>query len=136
MLYCPGIPGAGKTVLSSMVIEHLQQEYGGTATPILFAYCNYKDSGQQSAVNLIGSLLRQLLDLHADSLESLESLYESHHYGETRRELEELEEIFHARLRRFPQSFVIVDALDKCLEETTRSEFLRILQELEEGSQA
>lgn len=59
-LWCPGIPGAGKTVLASVIIDHLEETFAGDNVGIAFAYCSYNDQDQK-VTNLIASLLQQLV---------------------------------------------------------------------------
>ena len=43
-LFCPGIPGAGKTMLTSLVVHSLQEMFGHDASVgIAYVYCNFKD---------------------------------------------------------------------------------------------
>jgi hypothetical protein len=62
-LWCPGLPGAGKTVLSSVVIKDLQdtRQSQEMRVGLAFIYCNYKEQTIQRAPNLFASLLQQLL---------------------------------------------------------------------------
>jgi Cdc6-like AAA superfamily ATPase len=39
-LYCPGIPGAGKTLLSALVVQALRKLFPGNDTAVAFRYCN------------------------------------------------------------------------------------------------
>jgi AAA+ superfamily predicted ATPase len=42
-LFCPGIPGAGKTMMTSIVVEHLRAKFGNDAnTGIAYLYCSYQ----------------------------------------------------------------------------------------------
>ena len=56
-LWVHGIPGAGKTILSSLVIEdHLSSRPCGTA----YFYCRYSDHASQDPLNVLGSFITQL----------------------------------------------------------------------------
>jgi len=77
-LFCPGIPGAGKTILASAVISFLQKTFAARKdVGIAFAYCNFKRRAEQTASSLISSLLRQLLLRRTELLDDVESIYES-----------------------------------------------------------
>lgn len=42
-LFCPGIPGAGKTILTSIVVEQLCTKFENDATVgIAYLYCNFR----------------------------------------------------------------------------------------------
>ncbi|RPB26487.1 hypothetical protein L211DRAFT_760058, partial [Terfezia boudieri ATCC MYA-4762] len=58
-LLCTGRPGAGKSVLASIVIDHLRETLKDQYV-VLYSYCNFKEKEQQTAVNLVSSLLRHL----------------------------------------------------------------------------
>ena len=60
--FCPGIPGAGKTVLASVIVDHLGKIFENDNVGIAYAYCSYNDSSQ-TAVNLIASLLHQFISM-------------------------------------------------------------------------
>ncbi|KAI4146689.1 MAG: hypothetical protein L6R39_003369 [Caloplaca ligustica] len=62
MLWCPGIPGAGKTVMTSIVVNHVAQLTQGERVAIAYIYCDYKDAKTQSEVELLCSVVRQLAE--------------------------------------------------------------------------
>ena len=52
-LFCPGIPGAGKTILTSIVINELTTLLGiDEHIGIAYLYCNFKSQDQQNAESL------------------------------------------------------------------------------------
>lgn len=55
-----GIPGSGKSVLASQVIDTLSSPYGGEAN-LCYYYCDYADRRTLSAYTIIATLLRQWL---------------------------------------------------------------------------
>ncbi|KAJ7181444.1 hypothetical protein C8R43DRAFT_869449, partial [Mycena crocata] len=61
ILWCRGMPGAGKTVLASMVVDHLRNgvQDGKTCVTIFFP-CD-KETGTQTPLNLLASLWKQLI---------------------------------------------------------------------------
>ncbi|UPK94959.1 hypothetical protein LCI18_005894 [Fusarium solani-melongenae] len=61
-LFCPGIPGAGKTVLSSIVVEELMKQFqNDTSVCVAYIYFNYQQQEIQTIDQVFGSLLRQLV---------------------------------------------------------------------------
>lgn len=48
VMWCPGIPSAGKIFLASIVIEKLRELHRGQNVAILMLYCNYNDPETQS----------------------------------------------------------------------------------------
>lgn len=57
-LLCTGKAGAGKTIMSSMVIHHLQND---TTIGIAYIYCNYRQHRQHSPEEFLSSLVRQFI---------------------------------------------------------------------------
>ncbi|PNP55551.1 hypothetical protein FNYG_15490 [Fusarium nygamai] len=61
-MFCPGVPGCGKTILTSIVIDNLQSRFAeNPKVGVAFVYCNFRRKSEQSAWDLLGSILRQLL---------------------------------------------------------------------------
>ncbi|KAJ4309251.1 hypothetical protein N0V84_011613 [Fusarium piperis] len=63
-LFCPGPAGAGKTILTSAVIQDLDCRFPRGSNPnvgIAYLYCVYNYREQQSTTNLLLVLLEQLL---------------------------------------------------------------------------
>jgi Cdc6-like AAA superfamily ATPase len=60
-LFCPGIPGAGKTILTSVVVEELFKRFENDGNiGIAYLYCNYRQQHNQNLEDLLASLLKQL----------------------------------------------------------------------------
>ncbi|KAG6807332.1 hypothetical protein H0H92_007975, partial [Tricholoma furcatifolium] len=118
-LFVHGIPGAGKTVLSSWLIEQAQREPG------LIFYHYFKDSGAEhtclSAVrSLIDQLLTQFVDQKSRVLEELESaLHDARVRDTLHPQFPHLWDIFrrclsaHAVQTR-TRITIIFDAMDEC----------------------
>ncbi|OJD30121.1 nacht domain protein [Diplodia corticola] len=76
---CFGIPGSGKTILSSSVMEHLQSTQESSV--VFYHYCSYEYPSSLKATAILGTFLRQLLEretlfagaesLHEDLLDKL-----------------------------------------------------------------
>ncbi|KAK2785207.1 hypothetical protein FQN52_008544 [Onygenales sp. PD_12] len=117
-LFCPGIPGAGKTILTSIVIDHLEEKF--KADPkigIAYIYCNFKQQDKQKINDLLASVLKQLLVSKSQSSlpESIKKLYDHLKSKQTRPELDKILEVFHSVAAIFSKVFIIIDALDECL---------------------
>ncbi|KAL8684982.1 MAG: hypothetical protein Q9224_006030 [Gallowayella concinna] len=69
ILYGHGQPGSGKTVLCSIVVEQLQHSLASSGVPVLCMYLNYKEP-DQTLTNLVGSLLKQLVQYQDDNFKS------------------------------------------------------------------
>jgi Cdc6-like AAA superfamily ATPase len=79
VLWLHGIPGCGKTVHSSTIIEHLKQ--AATCQPLLYFYFDFNDKNKQSLDDLLRSFVEQAYQLQSDSRQPLEQLWTSHNEG-------------------------------------------------------
>ncbi|KAK3313610.1 hypothetical protein B0H66DRAFT_606865 [Apodospora peruviana] len=57
VLWCFGGPGTGKTVLASVIIDHLLD----TGCPVTFVYFDYQNQTSQAALTMLSSVLRQIV---------------------------------------------------------------------------
>lgn len=61
VLFCPGIPGAGKTIMTATVIEDLHDKFqSDSSIGIAYLYCDFRRQDEQKAEDLLISLLKQL----------------------------------------------------------------------------
>ncbi|KAJ7109056.1 hypothetical protein C8R43DRAFT_905027, partial [Mycena crocata] len=128
-LWLPGIPGAGKTVLVSLVIDHLRniQRKQSTRIGLAWVYYNYKEESRQTPDAVFFSIARQLAASSVDLYEQFKLLYHKNPY--TRASPDEiLSDDF--LLRGFKQTFLVFDALDECAEEN-RDAFLKMIVRLQ-----
>ncbi|KAK4059226.1 hypothetical protein Trihar35433_11113 [Trichoderma harzianum] len=117
-LWCPGIPGAGKTSLASLIINHLEQEPPQENTFCSFIYCDYNQRSAQTQVSLLSSILQQILQNYSgDFLPSeVVTLYNQHQKYKTHPTLAQITEILGKLISTFETFHVVVDALDECAE--------------------
>ena len=60
-LFCPGIPGARKTILTSIIVNDLLERFPADGlTAVYYIYCNFRRTEEQKLDDLLGSLLKQL----------------------------------------------------------------------------
>ncbi|KAE8322171.1 hypothetical protein BDV39DRAFT_210018 [Aspergillus sergii] len=116
MVWCPGLPGAGKTRLMSIVIDALEKEPKARNTLHTYIYCNYARRAEQSSTAMLSSLLLQVLqysEREAIPPEVL-SLYKTHRKYGTRLTLKELIGLLAKLTQQLKTLFVVIDALDEC----------------------
>ena len=132
-LLCQGIPGAGKTVLSAICVEHLQTLFGEDAeVAIVCQFYVYKRQGEQTPLRLTSNLLKQIYQQHLGHAPELQTLYERHSRAGTRPSLKEIVEIILVLSAGFRRIFLILDALDENTdEEGGRTLFLSELFKLQ-----
>ncbi|KAJ9131303.1 Ankyrin repeat domain-containing protein 50 [Pleurostoma richardsiae] len=128
-LFCPGIPGAGKTILTSIVIDELTNRFRNDETVgVAYVYCNFRRKHEQKAVDLVASLLKQLTQGRTSFPECVKSLYDKHRERRTRPSLDEISRTLQSVTVMYSRVFVITDALDEC--QTFDGCRLRFLEEI------
>jgi hypothetical protein len=115
-LFCPGIPGAGKTILTSIVIDRLSARFqNDTDIGIAYVYFNYKQNiDKQNVDNLLSSLLKQLSQERPSLPDSVKALHDRHTNKRTRPSIDELSRALQSVAAMYSRVFIIVDALDEC----------------------
>ncbi|KAL8818330.1 MAG: hypothetical protein Q9223_003017 [Gallowayella weberi] len=56
---CTGIPGCGKTILTSSIIDALQRDSALSKPSIVYYYCHYADQRTLQAERIVGTVLKQ-----------------------------------------------------------------------------
>ena len=113
-LFCPGIPGAGKTIMSSIVVDHLNTNFGNDAgVGIAYIYCSYQSQQKQEPEDLLMSLLKQLTQRRPSVPENVKSLYKHHKDKQTRPSFNEIVKTLHSTIQLYSRVFIIIDALDE-----------------------
>ncbi|KAL7962042.1 nucleoside phosphorylase domain-containing protein [Trichoderma compactum] len=126
-LFCPGIPGAGKTILTATVIDNLHtralcDSTGGVA----YHYCNFKRQDEQTAVGLMASLLKQLC--------SCRRSLPDHTVNKPRPPLEDISTALQSVASIYSRVFIAIESLDEC-QPTERSLFLSELFNLQDKTE-
>ncbi|THY31699.1 hypothetical protein D6D00_02138, partial [Aureobasidium pullulans] len=113
LLWCHGKPGAGKSVLASHVINHVQGNQTGNQTGLCFAYFSFTDKNFHGAAPLTLALLKQLCQQQRSVPEVLSKAKQEARESASVSRVETFVEV----ARSFQQVFVIIDGLDECPEE-------------------
>ncbi|CAF9938308.1 MAG: hypothetical protein HETSPECPRED_001028 [Heterodermia speciosa] len=129
VLWCPGKPGAGKTMLASLVMDDLRRSGFGPHSRVNDSakqgvagiYCSYRNPDTTS--NLVGSILSQLLSSieqppHVDPPDILDR--------------RRLHQIFSSIFDQYRRLYLVIDALDECADGPALLEHLRELLDLAE----
>lgn len=124
-LWLYGIPGCGKTVLSSSIIEDLQQPPSQPISCLVYFYSDFNDSTKQTLDSALRSLISQLSKQSEDAFRELSQSCEAN--GKEQPSTQLLRELLCSMLSVAPHTRVILDALD---ESTTRSHLLQWISNL------
>lgn len=112
-LWLHGIPGCGKTILSSTIIADLQNTEPFSSN-LLYFYFDFSDTKKQSLENAVRSLISQLYDKRVELRQYLDSLYTSCTGGQRQPSNDELQSTLQDMLRDVREVWVVLDALDEC----------------------
>ncbi|KAF1935174.1 hypothetical protein EJ02DRAFT_416166, partial [Clathrospora elynae] len=77
-LFCPGIPGAGKTMVAAIAIDHLLKSAQNSSHGVAYVYCNYKAQAEQDSSSILAAILKQLVQGRPSTVESVERLQKQH----------------------------------------------------------
>ncbi|KAL6814598.1 ankyrin repeat protein [Trichoderma camerunense] len=137
-LFCQGIPGAGKTILTSIVINDIYKRFDQDSTVgISYIYCNFQRANDQQVIHLMESLLKQLSERQPSLPSVVKDLYNSHRLKHTRPSLTEIHEALHSVARMYSKVVLIVDALDECqASDNNRKKFLAEIFALQSTTKA
>jgi Cdc6-like AAA superfamily ATPase len=129
-LWLHGIPGCGKTVLSSTVIEDLETNFSTSSSIVLYFYFDFNDSNKQSFEKMVRSLAFQLYQLHENVRKYIDELHTVCKSGNEQPRSSSLVSVLDTMLANVDDVWIVLDALDEC---ETRRELLSWLPSLERG---
>lgn len=114
IMYCKGMPGAGKTVMTAVVVDHLQTRFEKDPDiGIAYIYCNYRNETEQTLPLLFRSLLRQLVRQLVYVPELIRDMYDRHRRAGDQPGFPEIAEALQLTISAFKRTFILVDALDE-----------------------
>jgi hypothetical protein len=125
-LWLYGIPGCGKTILSSTIIEHLLQHCHDNASMVTaYFYFDFNDAQKQDPELMLRSLLSQLLQRSFMIPKGIDALFSSSDNGQRQPSLHALLEVTPQVMQQFTHAYIVLDALDEC---TQRQELMDVLE--------
>ena len=107
---------------SSLVIDTLCDHAREESLAVAWLYCDYLSQQEQTVINIMGAILKQLVAGREILKDIREAYQEAKKIGGRRPLLVDLMRMLRIAIAPLPQVFICVDALDECL--------LRNLQEL------
>ncbi|KAF2242108.1 ankyrin, partial [Trematosphaeria pertusa] len=130
MLWLCGIPGSGKTVLCSSIIEDL----GGwcrleDGRLLLYFFFDFAARDTSVIGILLRSLLAQIVIQRRAVPDSIQALFEQHHGGFQQPNIRTLLGTLQKTLEHAEQTYLVIDALDECAE---RADLLETLEDMQE----
>ncbi|KAH0541723.1 hypothetical protein FGG08_003815 [Glutinoglossum americanum] len=129
-IWLHGIPGCGKTILSSTVVEDVLHHCDhDSSLAVAYFYFDFNDIEKQQHEKMIRSLITQLSMQCASTPKVLESLFSSKMNGNQQPMASELLMALRQMIQNCSETFIIVDALDECKE---RQDLLTDIEEIAE----
>ena len=116
-LWIYGIPGAGKTILSTLVIDEVLNCKRSDSVGTAYFYIRHDDTDSHMSRNVIGSLVAQLARQNSFALDDVVQLYaqnNDHKSLATAPEENELNEQLIKLTRHFTNTYIVIDGLDEC----------------------
>ncbi|KAF4953124.1 hypothetical protein FGADI_6274 [Fusarium gaditjirri] len=117
-LWCSGIPGAGKSVLSAAMIEEcLRRNAHDASKAIAYFFCTYKNERSHHSVTIFSSLCMQLAMQSEDAFQILQEYHDqlfSNHHLSTKPTAEMLAQMLHRICACFTRVYIIIDGIDEC----------------------
>jgi Cdc6-like AAA superfamily ATPase len=133
-LFCPGMPGAGKTMVAAIAIDHLLKSVQSSSQGVAYVYCNYKAREEQDTSRMLAAILKQLVQARLSLVDPVERLHKQHADRGTRPSPDEVFNALRDVLAHYSTVYIVVDALDECLDsDGTRRQFLAKLRNLQAG---
>lgn len=131
-MWLNGIPGCGKTILSSTVIKDLESTKSSQST--LYFYFDFTDTAKQSLDGALRSLINQLSHKNPDTWECLNRLYSSCKNGWEQPNTQSLAKTFQDMIQQAGETWIVLDALDECpnREESSDGGFLSWIKRLQD----
>jgi hypothetical protein len=132
-LFCPGIPGAGKTMIAATTIDQLLKSAQSNAYGVAYVYCNYKSQADQDTVSILAAILKQLSQGRLSALGPAERLHQKHASQGTKPSFDDTYKTLREVVVQYPYVCIVVDALDECPYEA-RHQLLAKLFDLQKGA--
>jgi hypothetical protein len=111
-----GIPGCGKTILSSTIVEDLEKTI--PLPTLLYFYFDFSDVHKQTLDDMVRSLISQLYCRCKNTWERLDSLFASCEDGRRQPRRESLCQVLLQMIDPSEDVYIVLDALDECCTRT------------------
>ncbi|KAF2800927.1 hypothetical protein K505DRAFT_355332 [Melanomma pulvis-pyrius CBS 109.77] len=113
-MLCSGFPGAGKTIIAATVIDHLREQFGTDGgVGIAYVYFSYQPKQEQQIGDVIGSLVKQLVQTLETVPADIHSLYSRLEQGKRRPSTTDLLNALQCIIQISSRVFIVLDALDE-----------------------
>ena len=116
-LWIYGIPGAGKTILSTLVVDEVLTRKRSQTIGTAYFYIRHDDKDSHEPSNVFGSLIAQLARQNPSALNEIMEIYaEKRKQGSAVSPLEDddLSQKLVDLTQHFTETYIMIDGLDEC----------------------
>ncbi|KAI4219647.1 MAG: hypothetical protein L6R36_008178 [Xanthoria steineri] len=114
-LWIYGIPGAGKTTLSTLVVDEIFTRKRSNSVGTAYFYVRHDDKESHKPPSVLGSLISQLARHNREALADVMRLYTQHQtHGFVAPDEEDLKQKLHEISQHFTEVYIMIDGLDEC----------------------
>ncbi|KJK63626.1 Ankyrin repeats 3 copy [Aspergillus parasiticus SU-1] len=125
-LCCFGDPGAGKTIISSVVIDSIRGPITTDSTiGLAYLYGDYRDHKVQTTENILGAIVKQLLVFLSEIPQALLELYQREAKQEAPLSKVSAQTFLDVACEQFSKVYICIDALDELKDQRTLLECLQ-----------
>ncbi|RDW82749.1 hypothetical protein BP6252_03861 [Coleophoma cylindrospora] len=127
-LWLYGIPGCGKTILMSKIIDQVQSHcQSNSRSAVAYYYFDFNDKEKQNVENLFRSIIVQISLQSFKIPKPLTDLYSKFYEGRNQPSCYDLSHTLSGLFKEHGQVYILLDALDECKES---SELLNWIKEI------
>jgi hypothetical protein len=114
LLFCPGLPGAGKTILASIAIQHLTNHFKSDRdTGIAYHYCDFQQEGETFDL-ILSDIVRKLAECSGSLPDDIRALYNKYKDKGNRPEPTDIPIMLKTVASMYSRCFIVIDGLDEC----------------------
>ncbi|UKZ77987.1 hypothetical protein TrVFT333_005721 [Trichoderma virens FT-333] len=136
-LFCPGIPGAGKTITTAIVIDDLYKVFqNNLSVGITYLYCDFRRRHEQTIEDLLLNLIKQFAWRRTSIPDEVQNLYRKCKGQHRQPSFDEISELLHSISKIYSKVIIIIDALDECQSDLCRTRLLTEVFKLQDKTRA
>lgn len=125
-------------MVTSSVIHNLQARFSGNPqVAVVFIFCGYQKESEQTATQILFSILKQLLLSRGHVPRYVEDLYDAHWLGQTLPGYSDIFRVLSAVANETSRTFIVIDGLSETnIPEVDQHRLLRSLMTLQHSANA
>ncbi|KAL9082941.1 MAG: hypothetical protein Q9165_008722 [Trypethelium subeluteriae] len=114
IIFCPGIPGAGKSIIAAITIDFLSRTVRSEKIGLAYLYLSFKPETASGTYGLLVAILKQLLRARPDLAEPVYKLKRRQETCGTTSSIDEIVSILKSVMGKLDTVYIVIDALDEC----------------------